>query len=309
MNSNEKAEMLKSTITKLYSDEGRTFSYISRLLEIDRKIISSKVKEWNLHESKSHTYVKPSIRKFIDGNRELIKSRFDNDMSVTDIAKELRVDRKLIYVAIQYDDVIKHAHDDYVSRLSEAHNRLLESRKAESSYTYNIIDEEGELWKPILGYNGYMISNHGRVKLYVKTYNEYYLVKSYPNKYTGRLYVCLTDDKSIRKNISLSRLVALTFVKGHSDERNTVNHIDGNIINNHAVNLEWLSQSDNLKHAYRNLHRNIVNHKRYDFKEIVYKEHYHFKTVAAFAKFLGKSETQTRRYMDNPEKYDIEFIR
>ena len=39
MTNSEKAELLKDTIYQLYSKEGRSKSYISRLLEIDRKIL------------------------------------------------------------------------------------------------------------------------------------------------------------------------------------------------------------------------------------------------------------------------------
>ena len=43
MTTEEKAEMLKSTISQLYSKEGRSISYISRLLEINRRTISAKI--------------------------------------------------------------------------------------------------------------------------------------------------------------------------------------------------------------------------------------------------------------------------
>ena len=45
MTSQEKAEMLKTTITQLYTNEGRTISYISRLLEINRTTVAHKIKE------------------------------------------------------------------------------------------------------------------------------------------------------------------------------------------------------------------------------------------------------------------------
>lgn len=47
----------------------------------------------------------------------------------------------------------------------------------------------------------------------------------------------------------LHRLVALAFVPGHADGL-TVNHIDGNKLNNSAENLEWVSLSRNTKHQW-----------------------------------------------------------
>ena len=45
------------------------------------------------------------------------------------------------------------------------------------------------------------------------------------------------------------RLVAESFIDGRDE---TVNHKDGNKRNNHVSNLEWMSYSDNNKHAREN---------------------------------------------------------
>lgn len=55
----------------------------------------------------------------------------------------------------------------------------------------------------------------------------------------------------------------------------------------------------------------ISNTKSKHFKKIVLDNEYEFKTIRAFAKFIGKSETQTYRYIfklttNNP--YEIELI-
>ena len=112
-----------------------------------------------------------------------------------------------------------------------------------------------------------------------------------------------------RKNIQVAHLVAHTFVSGYSDKQNTVNHNDGNPTNNVASNLSWVSQSENNIHSYRTLKKKPVCQKKYEFTKILYKNKYEFKTIAAFARFLHKSETQTRRYIDHASNYDIKLIK
>lgn len=104
-----------------------------------------------------------------------------------------------------------------------------------------------------------------------------------------------------------SRIVAHTFVEGFSETNNTVNHIDGDVTNNNASNLEWLSQADNNRHRSKCLARK-ENSTMIKFEKVIYQKKYEFKTQRALAKFLGISPTQVRRYLEHPEKHELEIV-
>lgn len=309
MTSNEKAELLKTTITHLYSKEGRSISYISRLLNINRTTIGRKIREWDLKPAEPRRHLTPSNQKFLNKNRNLIKSRLDHDAPLQKIAAELKISRDTLYrTFIQYDDVLKKAYDDLNRRRKEQAKRNRQAHKNSSRLNYDPSDLPGEHWTEILGYPGYYISDKGRAKHYVKKYKSYVLLAQTPNKDAGRPYVHLIDADGKPKNLMVARLVGHAFVPGFDETHNTINHEDGDVTNSDAKNLTWQSQSENNVHAYRKLNRNKVYKKRYRFDYILYQDKYQFKTVAAFAKFLGKSETQTRRYLDEPEKHEIRLV-
>ena len=56
------------------------------------------------------------------------------------------------------------------------------------------------------------------------------------------------DNKS--KNVKVHRILAMLFIP-NVDNKEQVNHIDGNKYNNNINNLEWCSRSYNMKHAYK----------------------------------------------------------
>lgn len=114
-----------------------------------------------------------------------------------------------------------------------------------------------EIWKDIKDYEGiYQVSNLGRVRSLtrkVKTFNGFRITKGQllkPLK-TNRNYFRV-DLKQNQKNKykSIHRLVAETFIPNPNNYP-IINHIDGDTSNNKADNLEWCTQSHNIKEAYR----------------------------------------------------------
>lgn len=298
--------MLKDTIYQLYSKEGRSKSYISRLLSLNRKTLTEYINNvWKFPQAKGKRHMNPSTEKFYKKNKQLIKARLDNDVPVTEIARELGCTTDKLRTVFYYDSVLKKALEDYKRRIHLKHISAVEQKKAESGREYNVEDLDGEVWRPVLGYDGYFVSNMGRVKHYIKSYDEYCSLTPQRNVQRGYYYVAIAN-----KNLALHRVVAHSFVDGETSEKNTVNHIDGDPGNNRASNLEWMSQSANNTHSYRELGRKVVNVgvNGRKFKRIIYKDKYEFKTVAAFSRFIGKSPTQCRRYLSSPSKHNIRII-
>lgn len=111
-----------------------------------------------------------------------------------------------------------------------------------------------EEWIEVKGWNGkYQISNHGRLKSingkFKKTFPEF--ITNGTIGYGGYRIVTLRRPGKIYQ-VRNHTLVADHFLdKPNIDSRITVNHKDGNKLNNHVSNLEWLSSGDNTRHAIR----------------------------------------------------------
>ena len=114
-----------------------------------------------------------------------------------------------------------------------------------------------EIWKDISGYEGYyQVSSLGDVKsLNVDKYlsrggyfiskHERLLKQSLSNGYR----VVRLSLRSKCKSYPTHRLVCAAFHENPEHKR-TVNHKDGNKLNNSKNNLEWATDSENIQHAY-----------------------------------------------------------
>ena len=114
-------------------------------------------------------------------------------------------------------------------------------------------DLPNEGWVPIQGYEGlYAVSDYGRIRRLVSGTNTYAgkILTPIINRKTGYPYVKLVKNGKTHK-VKLHLTVAQAFLDPPTDPNFIVNHIDGDKTNAHVVNLEWISRSENTKHAIK----------------------------------------------------------
>lgn len=107
-----------------------------------------------------------------------------------------------------------------------------------------------EVWKPVPGYEGYMVSDLGRVKSlnYKHTGKEVILI---PVKARGDyLRVGLYKDGKVKK-FSVHRLVWIAF-NGPIPEGYEINHINEDKTDNRLENLNLMTRKENINWGTRN---------------------------------------------------------
>ena len=116
-----------------------------------------------------------------------------------------------------------------------------------------------EVWKGVGGHVGlYQVSNRGRVKSFWKDKNGQMLMPIKAGN--GYLVVNLCRDGK-RKTVYVHRLVIEAFLGNAPSPNHQVNHKNGDRTDNRVENLEWVTPSENNKHAFRALDKKPTNMK------------------------------------------------
>ena len=159
-----------------------------------------------------------------------------------------------------------------------------------------------ETWKDIPGYEGiYQASTLGSIRTVEgkTTSNKRYSTRHWKSRVlkgrgnspiTGKRVSLWKDGKA--KEWLVARLVAITFL-GNPPEGFTVNHKDGNRLNNCIENLEWLSRADNIKHGFST----GLYHTQHPILLIRNGKEFRFPSLSKADEFLGRSHGYTHNRM------------
>lgn len=132
------------------------------------------------------------------------------------------------------------------------------------------------------------MSNTG--KLYSKVSNK--ILKTHINKEGYAQVGVSLGSRDKKKVLKIHIAVACMFCDGYKEDL-TVNHKDGDKLNNNSYNLEWVTIRENLQHAAHNGLLNIVGKKPVkqideDTGEVIEI----FESISAATRKFGKTKTK-----------------
>ena len=176
--------------------------------------------------------------------------------------------------------------------------------KSSYGYKWELLNDnhdlEGENWKQVI-INGntiktYYVSNLGRFK------NSSGIISKNTKPCLSGYYVVAIDNITYR----LHRIIALTFID-NPENKEQVNHIDGNKLNNSVSNLEWVTNKENQIHKFKiglgnNYTRKIV---QYDLEMNKLKE---FNSIIEASKELNIGKSNIGGVITNHRKTAGGFI-
>lgn len=176
-----------------------------------------------------------------------------------------------------------------------------------------------EIWKDIDNYDGYQVSNLGRVRTHNKiTHTDKHGIRHWKDRILHYKPFTTESQKSKQgmgyrvdlwkngkpKTYLVARLVLYTFTNINIDTKLTVNHKDGNRLNNNLDNLEWLTAEDNIKYGFENGQYDAVCNKCSLLRS---GKRYEFRSYSKASEFLSRNTRyiSTRIIRGNKTAYDI----
>ena len=158
----------------------------------------------------------------------------------------------------------------WVNSKQNAMNRKTNERLPCKEYYFGEIDNS---WKPIKGFENYLINKDGKRIINAKT-----------------KWFMMLQDRHGYKRVNLNGtphsvhvLMWRTFV-GEIPKGKVIDHIDGNKENNIIENLRLVSQSENMNNAYKNGHEGQIKISQYDESGKLIKE---YNNISEAAREIG----------------------
>jgi len=173
-----------------------------------------------------------------------------------------------------------------------------------------VVSLDDEVWKNIPFYSQYEASSHGRIR---RKTNPEKIIHGNKTKTTKGYYrsIVATSDDLVKKTTGIHRLICLAFHPLPYNFSFVVyepNHKDGNKLNNHKNNLEWVTRSQNVLHAFETGLCQVGI--RVEAKNIKTGQVYQYNSLSAAARAFNKPRAVLRNIMSQHREtpYDGQWI-
>jgi len=163
--------------------------------------------------------------------------------------------------------------------------------------------------KDIIGYEGlYAVTEDGKVWSYPKRVNSYEGSWMIQHEYVNRKnritphvqYTVPLSKNGKRTRCQVHRLVAQAYIP-NPENKPQINHKDGNPFNNNIDNLEWVTQSENMRHAQEAGMLNQFTEKSMENRSIQGKKNQH-NTVKARRMFTMDEVSEIKKTFEEGVK-------
>lgn len=235
--------------------------------------------EWATYSEQN--YHKTDIKTYKNHNNGKNVLRINKDTNETETYDSIMQASKWIMENVHKKDTTNKDIQKELENISSSLSQKIKRNK-NNWFGYNYIwkieektlqkTEENEIWKPMD--SGYFISNFGKIKNPSDKIKDNFGI-------TGGYY----EIKINKKHLKIHRLVAEYFIE-NPENKPFVNHKNSNKFDNRVENLEWVTNQENVIHAYKNdLNSNVTPVIQYDKEgQNVIKE---FKSISDASKELN----------------------
>lgn len=175
---------------------------------------------------------------------------------------------------------------------------IIKIKKEVESYPYIKKDFEKLRYKKLKGFKRYLVFENGEV---VDNVDNKVIKKNLDLTY---FKVTLLNDNGRNISFFLHKIIASLYCE-NPENKKQVNHIDGNKLNNNFTNLEWCTQSENMRHSLRIGLKKSKGVRQYDKNHSLIRE---FNTLNEAADAVGIDKAAISRCCLRNQKTCLNYV-